>query len=212
MAGLVIKTLKDGDGVPFDAYFYDNDTALAPAAALYDYANNALLDPAASSPIKGLTANDAAVVDPPILAGGRAKTSLPTAVADADVVYALLDKYGRAIARGALRENVNPPQVTPITGTSETTVVTADASNKLDLNLLILANTNTTNPVTATLKDNTAGTTRAVFQIPAGCSDGFALPVDSGLPQAAINTTWTITLAGTSPTVTVTAGTVKAGA
>lgn len=165
---------------------------------------------AAPQAVNGPDASGAAPTQPPVYQGCLAKTALPTAVADGQVVGDLCDKYGRKISPAIMRENKGAQQ-TDISGTSETTIVTADATNKLELYCLILANTNTTNPATATIKDATGGTTRAKFQIPAGETRGFCVAADSGLPQAAANTNWTATLAGTSPTVSVTAGYMKAG-
>jgi hypothetical protein len=78
------------------------------------------------------------------LIGGRGSTALPTAVSDGQLVAPLLDKYGRQVSPSVLRENKGT-QFTSISGTSETTIVTADASNKLELYCLVVNNTSTTN-------------------------------------------------------------------
>lgn len=58
MAGLVPKTLKDGAGVPFTAWFYDDDTALFGAHVLVDAITGNLIDltsGAAGAPDGGVT-------------------------------------------------------------------------------------------------------------------------------------------------------------
>lgn len=160
--------------------------------------------------VQGPAAAGATPTGNPLRDGCLAKTALPTAVSDAQTVDQLCDKYGRRVSPSVLRENKGI-QETDISGTGETTVITADASNKLELYCLILANTSTTNAATATVKDATAGTTRGKFQIPAGETRGFCGPADSGWPQASVNNNWTVTLAGTSPTVSATAVFLKSG-
>jgi hypothetical protein len=84
-------------------------------------------------------------------------------------------------------------QDTTITSsTAETTIITADATHKLDLYGLILANKSATG-TTVTIKDATSGTTRAVIYVPATDTRGFMLSFDSAIPQATANNNWTAT-------------------
>ena len=155
-------------------------------------------------PAGGDVAHDGVDSGNPVKVGGIAKTSLPTAVADADRVNALHDKFGRQIMRSNLRELLGVQQTQISASTSETTIVTAVASTFLDLYGLILANTGAT-AVTVTIKDATAGTTRAKIYVPAGDTRGFMLPADAGIPQASSNNNWTATCSASTTAMEVTA-------
>jgi hypothetical protein len=210
--------------VKFTASPASGMTKVLNAIQLADSAGTTMIDPATSG--NQTTANTAVVDRHQVgrdargngrhvpskadLIGGRGSTALPTAVSDGQLVAPLLDKYGRQVSPSVLRENKGT-QFTSISGTSETTIVTADASNKLELYCLVVNNTSTTNVLKATIKDSTAGTTRTSFTVPASDTRGFCVPADSGLPQAAVNNNWTATLSGTSPTAEITAGFLKSG-
>ncbi len=86
--------------------------------------------------------------------------------------------------------------VVTIATTTETVICTASASQYHDIYGLILANTSAT-ASTFIVKDVTAGTSKAEFEVPAGDTRGFMLPSVDGIPSAATNTNWTGTL-GTS--------------
>ena len=131
------------------------------------YYNGVKVDPTAAGAIIGATLAGSPLAFAPVTEGGLAKTGNPAAVDDGDVVNALHDKLGKRISIPALRE-VKANQTTTITGTSETTIVTAGGSGVFaDLYRLIITNTSAT-AVTVTIKDATAGTTRYVFAVPAG--------------------------------------------
>jgi hypothetical protein len=132
----------------------------------------------------------------PVKVGGVGHTANPTAVTDGQRVNAIFDKLGKQITVGAIRDLKGIQATTITSSTSETTIVTAVASTFLDLYGLVITNTSAT-ATKVTIKDSTAGTTRAVYQIPAGDTRGFMLPVDSALPQATVNNNWTATC-GTS--------------
>lgn len=158
----------------------------------------------------GKTASGASLTENPLAGGGLAKTSLPTAVSDGQKVNSLHDKYGRQVAPCTLRENRKTQFTTITSSTSETTIVTADASNKLDLYMLVISNTSAT-ACNVTIKDSTAGTTRGLFAVPAGDSRGFTVSADSGIPQAATNSNWTATCSASVASINITAGYVVAG-
>lgn len=99
-------------------------------------------------------------------------------------------------------------QTTITSSTSETTIVTAAASTFHDLYGLILTNTSAT-ACNVTIKDATAGTTRAVIAVPAGDTRGFMLPVDAAIPQATVNNNWTATCSASVASIQVTAMYVK---
>jgi len=150
----------------------------------------------ASAQVYGDTASGATDAGNPVKTGGLAKTANPTAVTDGQRVASLFDKLGKQVVVGAIRDLKGMQSTTITSSTAETTIVTAVASTFLDLYGLVITNTSAT-VTKVTIKDSTAGTTRAVFEIPATDTRGFMLPVDSALPQAAVNTAWTATC-GTS--------------
>ncbi len=101
-----------------------------------------------------------------------------------------IDTSGILITAGAPRA-LKGRQVTTITSsTSETTIVTAVASTFLDMYGLILTNTSAT-VTKVSIRDATAGGTISVFEVPATETRGFMLPLDSAVPQAAVNNNWT---------------------
>ena len=146
--------------------------------------------------IVGNVAHDAVDAGDPHKIGGQARTTNPAAVADADRVNAIFDKLGKQIVVGAIRELKAIQNTTITSSTAETTIVTAVASTFLDVYGLVIANTSATG-TEVTIKNATAGTTVASFYVPANETRGFMLPVDSAIPQAAVNNNWTATC-GTS--------------
>lgn len=166
------------------------------------------VDTAGNTLVTGNIAHDGVDAGAPIKVGGIAKTAPPTAVAAADRVNAMFDIYGKQIVRGALREDL-ANQVTTITSsTAETTIVTADATYKLDLYGLTLSNTSAT-ATKVTIKDATVGTTRFILYVPAGDMRGFMLPPDAAHKQAAVNNNWTVTCGTSVATLEITALTVR---
>jgi hypothetical protein len=144
----------------------------------------------------------------PIMVAGRATTANPTAVADADVSRIMVDKLGKVIAVGAVRDLKAMQSTTITASTSETTIVTAIASTFCDLYGLILSNSSAT-ATSVTIKDSTTGTTRAVIYVPAGDTRGFMLGAGDALPQATVNTNWTATSSASITSLFVSAYYVK---
>lgn len=164
-------------------------------------------DTKGNSLVVGNLANDAVDAGNPIKIGGKARTSVPTAVADSDRVDASFDKFGRLIVQHGIRD-IRAQQITTITSsTAETTIVTADATYMRDLYGLILTNTGTSDSSVA-IKDSTAGTTRITFMVPAGETRGFMLPACDGHKQAAVNNNWTATCGTSTASMIITAFTV----
>jgi len=151
--------------------------------------------------ITGAAAHDAATSGNPVLMGYQARTTaLPTAVSAAgDAANAISDEYGRALHAGFFAPGMIGYQApSAITNTTETTIVTADASNCLDIISLIITNNSDVQSL-ATLKDSTAGTTRAIFLVPA--RGGVVHNPNTPMPQATKNNNWTLTM-GTTATST----------
>jgi hypothetical protein len=160
-------------------------------------------------PASGDVAHDAADSGNPQKVGGMARTTNPTAVADADRVNAIFDKLGKQIAVGAIRELKGHQQTSLANSTTETAIVTAGGAGVFhDLYGLVLSNTGST-ATSVSIRDATAGTVRAIFEVPAGDTRGIALPVDSGLNQAAANTAWTAQCDAATSNLEVTALFVK---
>lgn len=152
----------------------------------------------------GDVASAAADSGNPVKIGGKARTTQPTAVVDAQRVDALFDKLGKQIVVGSIRA-LKGRQVTTITAsTAETTIVTADASNANDLYYLLFTNSSAT-PITVTIKDSTAGTTAFTFAVPATATVGFALIESAAAKQTAANTNWTATSSASVTSLFITA-------
>ncbi len=88
--------------------------------------------------------------------------------------------------------------------TGETVIATASAGQFHDVYGLILANTSAT-AATIILKDVTAGTSKAEFEVPGGDTRGFMVPAVDGIPSAATNTNWTVTMGTAVTSMVITA-------
>ena len=171
------------------------------------YYNGVKVDPTAAGAIIGATLAGSPLSFSPVTEGGLAKTANPAAVDDGDVVNALHDKLGKRISIPALRE-LKAIQTTTITGTSETTIVTAGGAGVFkDLYRLIITNSSAT-AVTVAIKDATAGTTRYTFAVPAGATVGFSADAGSAAVQSAAANNWTATVSGAVSSILITAETV----
>lgn len=155
--------------------------------------------------VSGAAAHDAARAGNPVAVGGSARlTTLPALVSTAaDTVDLTADGYGRQIVVGPHPVENIKYQTTNITNTTQTTIVTADASNCLDIIGLIITNNSTVDSICA-IKDSTSGTTRLNFLIPKG--GGVVFQPCMPLPQlAGKNNNWTVTMATTATSTDVTA-------
>lgn len=117
------------------------------------------------------------------LAGGVAS-------ATGDYSQISVDTSGVVMTAGAPRALKARQSTTITSSTTETTIVTAVASTFNDLYGLVVANTSAT-ATEVVIRDTTAGTAVMSIHVPAGDTRGFTLPVDSAVPQAAVNTNWT---------------------
>ena len=196
-----------------------NTNTAATAAALADvtdtdgslqvafYYNGVKVDPTAAGAIIGATLAGSPLAFAPVTEGGLAKTGNPAAVDDGDVVNALHDKLGKRVSIPALRE-LKAIQTTTITGTSETTIVTAGGAGVFkDLYRLIITNSSAT-AVTVAIKDATAGTTRYTFAVPAASTVGFSADAGSAAVQSAAANNWTATVSSAVSSILITAETV----
>jgi len=171
------------------------------------YYNGVKVDPTAAGAIIGATLAGSPLAFAPVTEGGLAKTGNPAAVDDGDVVNALHDKLGKRVSIPALRE-LKAIQTTTITGTSETTIVTAGGAGVFkDLYRLIITNSSAT-AVTVAIKDATAGTTRYTFAVPAASTVGFSADAGSAAVQSAAANNWTATVSSAVSSILITAETV----
>lgn len=95
-------------------------------------------------------------------------------------------------------------QTTITSSTGETTIVTADPANYLDLYGLTIANKSAT-AASVTIKDATSGTTRFIVHVPAGDTRGFMLPYESAANQSAPGNNWTATSSASVDSLYITA-------
>lgn len=133
----------------------------------------------------------------PVYHGGIAVVAAnPTKATNGQATGVATDAIGRLITVASHGREQVGIQTTAISSTTETTVVTAIASTFCDITSLVITNSSTT-ATTCTLKDSTAGTTRATYDIAA--SGGAVINFNPPLPQSTVNNNWTITL-GTAVT------------
>lgn len=146
--------------------------------------------------VSGIAAHDAAVSGNPVLTAGRAQSTNPTKVADGDVSYIATDLSQKIITTPVANRILMGVQATTITSsTSETTIVTAGAAGVFnDICSLTITNASAT-ALIVTLKDSTAGTTRAIYALAA--NGGITIPFPTPLTQATAANNWTLTC-GTS--------------
>lgn len=163
---------------------------------------------AGSQSVGGPTASGSSLAASPVTTGGLGKTANPTAITDGQVVNSLHDKLGKQVVVGSLRDLKSNQKTTITSSTSETTIITADATNFLDLYGLIISNTSAT-ASTVTIKDATSGTTRFILIVPAGDTRGFMLPEGGAHKQAANNNNWTATCGTSVASIEITALFVK---
>lgn len=143
----------------------------------------------------GNVAHDGVDSGNPVKVGGKGRTTNPTAVSDGDRTDLFTDTAGRpVVVNNQCRNLVGIQQTTITASTSETTIIPQVASTFLDLTHLSITNSSATATL-VTLKDSTAGTTRGIWSIAA--NGGIVLAFNTPIPQATVNTNWTLTC-GTS--------------
>lgn len=139
----------------------------------------------------GDVAHDAADSGYPVKIGGQARTTNPTAVADADRVNAIFDDLGRqVVALGQVRDLI-VQQATTISNTAETTILTAAAATFHDLVSLDITNASDVDTVVS-IRDDTAGTVIANYAL-AACG-GLVKTWSRPFKQTAVNKAWTAQL------------------
>lgn len=152
--------------------------------------------------VVGNSADAASDSGNPIKVAGIGRTTNRTAVTDGQRVNLTADDLGRQVtAAHQVRDLISHQHTQIASSSSETTIVSAIASTFTDIISLVITN-QTATAVNCTLKDSTAGTTRAIFALAA--SGGMVFTPSAPLPQlAAVNNNWTITLSSAAVTVNI---------
>lgn len=160
-----------------------------------------------SGGVGGTVAHDGADAGNPVKIGGQARTTNPTAVADADRVNAIFDDLGRLVVVPHQVRDLVATQATTITNsTTETTIVTAAASTFHDLTHLTITNASAT-AVVVTLRDATGAGTPCTYALAA--NGGIVLAYPTPKKQGTVNTNWTVQLSVNTVTVYIVAEYVK---
>lgn len=143
--------------------------------------------------IVGNRDNDAVDAGEPVKVGGQARTTNPTAVADADRVNATFDDLGRqVITPYQVRDLISTASVTTTTGI-ETTLLAAVAGVFLDCVQVVCANTSDA-VVDVDFRAVTAGSVEFSITVPADSTSGFIPTVP--WPQGNTGNNWTMDVAG----------------
>lgn len=135
--------------------------------------------------------------------GVRNDTLASVTTTTADYSQLSTDTSGIVMVAGAPRALKGTFQVQLSNTTSETTILAATASTFHDLYGLILANTGATT-TKVSIRDDTAGTVRMIIEVPTLETRGFMLPVDSAIPQTAVNKNLTAQCASATTALEVT--------
>jgi hypothetical protein len=156
-----------------------------------------------AQPVEGAAAHDSAVAENPVLDGGEARTTLPTAVGDGDAVRSMRDDLGRTVvAPHSVRDRAVGNRIT-LSSTTETTLIAAGGAGVFrDLIFLVLSNESATE-VRVDIRDATSGTVRLSVDLAAD-GGGAVIPFPVPYPQATANNNWTAQLSAAVSTVYIT--------
>lgn len=146
-------------------------------------------------PAAGQGATAAAVPAGATLRGMRAATANPTAVTDGQMVASMGDKVGRTVTTPVQIRTLMTVGTLSVAATAETTLIAAGGAGVFhDISQLIITTAGAA-AQTITIKDATAGTTRAVFNYPnaATAPQPLVITFNPPIPQAAANANWTVT-------------------
>lgn len=156
-----------------------------------------------AAPVKGSIASGSTASDAPVVGGGRAANANPTAVANGQVVAAMLDLKGRGVVMPhQVRELVGDASLTLTSTTTATTLVLAQGAGVItDLVSVTLVNTGTATVVQILNDDGT--TVRWTGYCPATDMRGIVFPVV--LKGAAANVTWKAKSVTSTNALTITA-------
>ena len=157
--------------------------------------------------MEGAVAHDSPVAGNPLLGGGEARLTLPTAVGDGDAVRGMRDDLGRNVNYPFAPRDLIVHNRIVLTSTTETTLIALAASTFHDLVFLSFSNESATE-VRVDIRDDTAGTIRYSIDLAAdggGAIVKFPVP----LTQALQGDNWTAQLSAAVSSVYITAQAVK---
>jgi len=140
------------------------------------------------------------VVANPLIVGGRAATTNPTAATDAGAVNAMLDKLGKMVVQPFAVRGLKSQNAVTLTTTTETTLLTAGGAGVfLDLTQVVMSNENNTD-VRVDFRDATAGTVRfSIFLAKASVGQtAQQLSFSSPMEQSSANNNWTVQASASS--------------
>lgn len=161
-----------------------------------------------AQPVEGAAAHDAAVSENPVLTGGEARTTNPTAVGDGDAVRSMHDDLGRQVVVPHGVRDLTTHNRIALTTASETTLIAAGGAGVFrDLVMLVVSN-ESASEVRVDIRDSSAGTVRLSVDLAAD-GGGAVIPFPVPLTQASANNAWTAQLSGAVSTVYVTAQAVE---
>lgn len=154
--------------------------------------------------MEGAAAHDAAAAGNPVLDGGEARTTLPTAVGDGDAVRRMMDDLGRSVITPHVPRDLITHNTITLSSTAETTLIAAGGAGIFrDLVLLMVSNTSGTK-VRIDIRDDTGGTIRWSFEVAAD-GGGAVIKFPVPLTQGTANNNWTAQLSAAVTDVRVNA-------
>lgn len=141
--------------------------------------------------------------------GAIAKTSLPAAATDGNLVGVMADKFGRQVViPHAIRDLVGTAQITLSGSVIETTLIAAAASTFNDLAMIVVSNTSSATNSRIDFRDTTGGAVIFSLESIAGSGPvGFTPPIP--IPQTTVNTNWTAQCATSTTDIRIFAQFVK---
>lgn len=128
--------------------------------------------------------------------GLKAATANPTNATAGNLVAPMGDKAGRAVVTPVQVRELTVIGTLSVAATSETTLIAAGGAGVFNDIIGIIITTAGAAAQTITVKDGTAGTTRAVFNYPNAAlapASPFQAVFPVPLPQSAANANWTVT-------------------
>jgi hypothetical protein len=156
----------------------------------------------AATQIEGSVAHDSPNAGNPVVIGAEARTSFPTAVASGDIARLICDDTGRLVVSPfAMRDKIIQDRLV-LTGTSETTLISAVASQFNDVLFLSMSNSGSADTL-VDIRDSTGGTIRLSIFLPQA-GGGAIIPFPVPLGQLTSNNNWTAQLSVASTSVYIT--------
>jgi len=145
-------------------------------------------DVGTSTNAQGVAAHDAAVSGNPLLSGGEARTTNPTAVGDGDAVRRMHDVVGRAVTRPVHVRGLLQTAYVTETEVEEVAILAGASGVFHDLVYIMGANESDA-AINIDIRQTTGGNVQMTLAIPANATAGVAIPVP--IPQDHADASWT---------------------